>query len=104
MQVGGVFSGQFPSSTLRRGRVIDGGNTSPTIQHGDSGIYRIEENEMGTKYRIRKITPKESWRLMGFTDEQFNRAKEVNSDTQLYKQAGNSIVVDCLYHIFKEMV
>ena len=46
--------------------------------------------------RIRKLTPKECWRLMGFDDEDFERASEVNSNTQLYKQAGNSIVVNVL--------
>lgn len=54
--------------------------------------------------RIRKLTPRECWRLMGFTDEDFDKAKEVNSDTQLYKQAGNSIVVQVLESIFKEML
>lgn len=54
--------------------------------------------------RIRKLTPKECWRLMGFDDEDFDKAKEVNSDTQLYKQAGNSIVVNVLEAIFKEML
>lgn len=54
--------------------------------------------------RIRKLTPRECWRLMGFTDEDFDKAKEVNSDTQLYKQAGNSIVVNVLEAIFKEML
>lgn len=53
--------------------------------------------------RIRKLTPKEYWRLMGFTDEQFKQAEKVNSNTQLYKQAGNSIVVNVLEAIFKEM-
>lgn len=41
---------------------------------------------------------------MGFTDEDFDKAQKVNSDTQLYKQAGNSIVVDVLEAIFKEML
>ena len=54
--------------------------------------------------RIRKLTPRECWRLMGFSDEDFDRAKEVNSDTQLYKQAGNSIVVDVLEAIFRELL
>lgn len=54
--------------------------------------------------RIRKLTPRECYRLMGFDDEDFDRAKEVNSDTQLYKQAGNSIVVNVLEAIFKEML
>ena len=53
--------------------------------------------------RIRKLTPKECWRLMGFTDEEFERAAEVNSNTQLYKQAGNSIVVDVLVKIFTNL-
>lgn len=56
------------------------------------------------KYRIRKLTPKECWRLMGFSDKQFEKAKEAGiSNTQLYKQAGNSIVTDVLYYIFKEL-
>lgn len=59
---------------------------------------------MEKEIRIRKLTPRECWRLMGFTDEDFDRAKEVNSDTQLYKQAGNSIVVDVLEAIFGEML
>ena len=54
--------------------------------------------------RIRKLTPKEYWRLMGFSDEDFDRAKKVNSDSQLYKEAGNSIVVNVLMSIFKEMM
>ena len=54
--------------------------------------------------RIRRLTPRECWRLMGFTDDDFDKAKEVNSDSQLYKQAGNSIVVDVLEAIFREML
>ena len=46
--------------------------------------------------RIRKITPKEAWRLMGFDDEDYEKASQFNSNTQLYKQAGNSIVVNVL--------
>ena len=54
-------------------------------------------------YRIRKLTPKECWRLMGFDDEDFEKARKVNSNTQLYKQAGNSIVVNVLEKIFKNL-
>lgn len=56
------------------------------------------------KYRIRKLTPKECWRLMGFTDEDFEKAARVNSNLQLYKQAGNSIVKNVLMAIFNKMV
>lgn len=54
--------------------------------------------------RIRKLTPRECWRLMGFYDEDFEKAEKVNSNTQLYKQAGNSIVVNVLEEIFKQMI
>lgn len=54
--------------------------------------------------RIRKLTPKECWRLMGFKDEDFEKASKVNSDTQLYKQAGNSIVTNVIAAIIKELL
>ena len=53
--------------------------------------------------RVRKLTPRECYRLMGFTDEQFDRSQAFSSDSQLYKQAGNSIVVDVLYYIFGKL-
>lgn len=54
--------------------------------------------------RIRKLTPKECYLLMGFDPEDFEKAAQCNSNSQLYKQAGNSIVVDVLYYIFKQML
>lgn len=54
--------------------------------------------------RIRKLTPKESWRLMGFDDEDFEEASKVCSETNLYHQAGNSIVVNVIYSILKELL
>lgn len=85
----------YPNSKTRRGRV--GHGVSKTLACSDT---------MGTLdgYRIRKLTPKECWRLMGFDDEDFERAKIVNSNTQLYKQAGNSIVVNVLEAILKELL
>lgn len=53
-------------------------------------------------YRIRKLTPKECWRLQGFPDWAFERAKEVNSNSQLYKQAGNSVTVPVIRAIAKQ--
>lgn len=53
--------------------------------------------------RIRKLTPKECWRLMGFDDCDVEKAAKVCSNSQLYKQAGNSIVVNVLMAIFKEL-
>jgi site-specific DNA-cytosine methylase len=54
--------------------------------------------------RIRKLTPKECWRLMGFDDSDFDKASQVNSNAQLYKQAGNSIVVNVLYEILANLL
>lgn len=56
------------------------------------------------QYRIRKLTPLECWRLMGFSDKDFLKAEAVNSNTQLYKQAGNSIVKNILVAIFGQMI
>lgn len=53
--------------------------------------------------RIRKVTPKECFRLMGMSDEDFEKAKSVNSDSQLFKQAGNSIVVPVLEALFRQL-
>lgn len=52
---------------------------------------------------IRKLTPREVGRLMGVSDEDITKLLSVNSDSQAYKQFGNSIVVDVMYHIFKQM-
>lgn len=56
------------------------------------------------QYRIRKLTPLECWRLMDFSDEDFERAKQVNSNTQLYKQAGNSIVRNVLVQVIGQLL
>lgn len=71
---------------------------SPTLRAARSGL------KVNQDFRIRKLMPKECWRLMGFTDEDFEKAQKVNSNTQLYKQAGNSIVKQVLMAIFKQMI
>lgn len=67
----------------------------------------IIENNNSVKeedYAIRRLTPRECWRLMDFSDSDFDKAKSAGiSDTQLYKQAGNSICVGVLYHIYKNL-
>lgn len=104
-QVGGVADLSFPTSKTRRGRVQAGGTVSPTIMSSNQELYKLERKEMES-YRIRRLTPLECWRLMGFSDEDFRAAEadEINSDTQLYAQAGNSIVVNVLEAIFGEML
>ena len=54
-------------------------------------------------YRIRKLTPRECWKLQGFPDWAFDKAQEVNSNSQLYKQAGNSVTVNVIAAIAKEL-
>ena len=54
--------------------------------------------------RVRKITSKEAWKLMGFSEEDYLKASKVCSDTALYKQAGNSIVVNVIYEILKALL
>ena len=73
---------------------------------GYSKILRANANDTGIVdgIRIRKLTPKECFRLMGFSDEDFDAAQKAGvSNSQLYKQAGNSIVVDVLYYIYVEL-
>lgn len=72
---------------------------------GYSKTLKANANDAGVveSFRVRKLTPRECYRLMGFTDEQFDRSQAFSSDSQLYKQAGNSIVVDVLYYIFGKL-
>lgn len=152
---GGAFSYALPKSETRRGRVIDQGRISPTLDTGcqigvveemkdkdtigSRGVQQIgnlfddkERNfknpQAGRVYsvegisptlntmqggnmqpkisdgvRIRKLTPKECFRLQGFPDDYYERAAAVNSDSQLYKQAGNSVTVNVIYEIAKRL-
>ena len=55
--------------------------------------------EEGARFRIRRLTPKECWRLQGFSDELFEKARMVNSDAQLYRQAGNAVTVTVAFEV-----
>ena len=177
---GGVLDLSFPESKTRRGRVIDDGNTSPTLDTGcevgvvqvgqiygtekepnpqagrvysEEGISpcldsmrggnrqpkiivrpcltpdRVEKRQNGRRFkedgeemftltsqdkhgvllddgrvvRIRRLTPKECFRLQGWSDDYFEKAAFVNSDSQLYKQAGNGVTVNVIYEIAKRL-
>lgn len=80
---------------IRRVYNLDG--LSPTLNTMEGGN---RQPKVLTDFRIRKLTPRECYRLMGFSDEDFEKAEAVNSNTQLYKQAGNSIVVNVLEEIY----
>lgn len=81
------------------------GGTEPTkinLKNGEQITSDQKDRMQGL--RIRKLTPKECWRLMGWDDESFEKAEQVNSNSQLYKQAGNGIVVNCLAALIKQML
>lgn len=63
----------------------------------------FQPNYVDNEIRVRKLTPKECFRLMGFDDGDFEKARKVNSDSQLYKRAGNSIVVNVLEALFTQL-
>lgn len=86
----------FPDSETRWGRV--GKNIANTL------LTNEEQGVVTSDLRIRKLTPLEYWRLQGFTDEQFYKAKNSGvSDSQLYKQAGNSVTVNVIDEIAKKL-
>ena len=89
----------YPKSNTRRGRVGKGVSQTLTTQ-SQIGIFEFK----GEKIAVRSLTEREMWRLMGFTDEDFNKAAKVTSKNQLTKQAGNSIVKDVLMAIFGELL
>ena len=110
------------SSPKHNNRVIELGDSEPlnpmpdgtcrTIksQYQNSSRANFERQStfgatgVKTGIKVRKLTPKECWRLMDFDDSDFEKAEKVCSSSQLYKQAGNSIVVKCLEFIFREML
>ena len=83
----------------QQNRVYDIEGVIPSLMANLGGD---RSHNINTK-RIRRLTPLECWRLQGFKDLEFKRAQKVNSDTQLYKQAGNTITVDVLVEIFKKI-
>lgn len=99
----------FNDSDAEYGNTIDAFNKrvnklgySPTLTTRPEG-FKTAILPVTNDIRIRKLTPKECFRLMGFSDENFEAAENVVSNSQLYKQAGNSIVVDVLYYILVEL-
>lgn len=118
-QAGSVYDPDGISATLS---TMQGGNQEPIIiasrgrgknneQHLEprkdgvtNTITSVQKDNYVYDYQIRKLTPRECWRLMGFSDSDFDKAEKVNSNSQLYKQAGNSIVVDVLQAILRNLL
>ena len=94
-EIGDSVNLSHPNSKTHRGRV--GKQIANTLLTGESqGVVEPD-------FRIRKLTPRECWRLQGFPDWAFDKAQEVNSNSQLYKQAGNSVTVNVISVIAKEL-
>lgn len=80
---------------------LEGASRTLKASKHDAGVI---QNENGKKYRIRKLTERECFRLMGVDDKDIDTIQESGvSRSQQYKMAGNSIVVDVLYHLFRKM-
>jgi DNA (cytosine-5)-methyltransferase 1 len=113
----GVADLAYPNSELRRARVKERGSIASTITAGEPSQYVFLETNMadqnaielpselkGKKFRIRKLTPRECFRLMGVDDKDIDKIQAAGvSNSAQYKLAGNSIVVDVLFHIFRKM-
>lgn len=101
----GIFDNE--KEKHQAGSVYDKNGLCPTLDTMQGGWRQpcIEETGLTQELQqIRKLTPKETWRLMGFADSEFEKAEKVNSNTQLYKQAGNSIVVNVLEKILGNLL
>lgn len=92
--------GQISSNGSQCGTVISDNGISANLVAGTHGYAN---SHIATQYRIRKLTPRECGRLMGVSDEDIDKMAAINSNTQLYKQFGNSIVVDVMCAMFKSL-
>lgn len=100
LQIGNIVeTGNFDNP--QRGRIYSEEGISPALNCMRGGGL---EPKILNNYKIRKLTPRECWRLQGFKDEDFNKAQKVNSNSQLYKQAGNSISINVLMEIYKQLI
>ena len=86
---------------------MGGGNQQPIIietNMADQNAIELPSELKGKKFRIRKLTPRECFRLMGVDDKDIDKIQAAGvSNSAQYKLAGNSIVVDVLFHIFRKM-
>ena len=104
--VGGQSAGKWGKQYHQQDRVYKGDIALAQPANLPEGSYKYIEqiNFVETQYRIRKLTPLECWRLMGYTDTDFHKAHDAGvSNTQLYKTAGNAIVKQVLMAIFSQM-
>ena len=94
--------GNLEPKIIQRGHGYNQGGEHDIAPTLTSNSYQ-ENNHLSDGFRIRKLTPKECWRLQGFPDWAFDKAQKVNSNSQLYKQAGNGVTVNVIAAIAKEL-
>lgn len=109
-QIGNIVRTMSFGGNPQRGRVYSANGLSPTLNTMQGGglipkvLANIDSNTKQDQYTIRKLTPLECWRLQGFADEQFYKAKRTGiSNSQLYKQAGNAVTVPIVEAIARKM-
>lgn len=100
---GVVVVGNLPGNHEQNSRVYHPKGISPTLTTMQGGGQEPKIIQSVDEFQIRKLTPRECWRLQGFPDWAFDKAEEVNSNTQLYKQAGNSVTVNVIAEIAKRL-
>ena len=102
MQIGNILPPRKGFDNPQEGRVYSTEDVGPTMRNDSR--YWLLINDMAKVYKIRKLTPLECMRLMNVSDEDVQKMKDAGiSDTQLYKMAGNSIVINVLEGIFTQM-
>lgn len=105
VRVGGLYDKPGDKfKTHQAGSIYDLTGICPTLSTMQGGNREPIIVESWSPMKVRKITPKECWRLMGFSDDDFLKAKKVNSNSQLYKQAGNSICVPVIEAILRRLL
>ena len=100
----GAMRGRNPKNPKSRKSGLETVQMLEINENGTSNcLTSVQKDNLVVTDRIRRLLPIECWRLQGFSDESFYKAEKVNSDTQLYKQAGNSITVDVIKKIIKNI-
>lgn len=99
-QIGNINNSTSFGGNPQIGRIYDIDGISPTLNTMQGGG---REPKILIDKKIRKLTPRECWRLQGFPDCAFDKAQEVNSNSQLYKQAGNSVTVNVIKAIAERL-
>lgn len=97
--VGVVVKGNYSPSGHNASRIVDEKGLAPAVMENHGTVTATQLNNL----RIRKLTPLECWRLMSIDDNDFYKAQKVSSNSQLYKQAGNGIVVDVFAKILENL-